>query len=405
MTGTAAAAANSGFSGEDRLITAGTAPHDNKYTEIKWGGDIKRENCGIPLPCGEKLILPAGNTILTLDEKTGEETDSVVLPEMCSRNYAGASLDSTILCPTENGVVQLDADTLEIQKSRSFEGKTASDCAINGTLGYIAIECSSGFEFLCIDLNSDNLQTVWSCQLDEKPSSAAIQGDNIIFACGEAIFTHHYKNDTPAAEIPVGKEITGSPFATEYAVFFSTADGNAGKLRLNTDGTMEEDSLSFCKIGSSPSSPLSWNGRLYVAAADGLYILDNLNMEIHTVIEEIKGGCTPQVHYGSGPYIYTVAPREDRWAVYCVLDMDEDSEPVTAILAQLEDFSDGAFCGSASGTLYFLDAFGRVYALTAAPFNIIALIIRLVILLGLLVLVFIWFKKIADRRMALRPKY
>ena len=266
-------------------------------------------------------------------------------------------------------------------------------------------EYDDSWEFLCIDLDSEELQTVWSCEVPEKPSTAAVQGDNVIFAAGDSLYTHHYKNTSETVRIPVGKTITGSPFATEYAVFFSTEDGNAAKLRLNSDGTLEEDTLTFCRIGDSPSSPLSWNGRLYVAAADGFYVLDNLNMEVSYVLNDIKGGCTPQVHYGSGPYIYTVAPREDRWAVYCIRDMDDETEPTYAILAQMEDYSRGAFCASAAGTLYFLDAVGRVYALTIAPFDVLGLIIRLVVLLALMALVFIWFKKMADRRAALLPKY
>jgi hypothetical protein len=150
---------------------------------------------------------------------------------------------------------------------------------------------------------------------------------------------------------------------------------------------------------------VSWNGRLYVPTADGFYILDNLNMEISYIITDIKGGCTPQVHYGNGPYIYTVAKREDKWAVYCVQDMDEKSEPTVAILAQMEDYTSGAFCASDKGTLYFRDAIGRLYALTVAPFDVFSLILRLVVLLALLVLVFFWLKKVAKRRADIHPKY
>ncbi len=403
--GVTASAAGSGFSGEERLISAAAAPHDNKYTEIQWGGDIKRENCGIPLPDGERLLLPCENRLLALDEKTGEELTSAELPEKCSLEYSGTRLGSRLLLPTESGVALLDPETLAVKSSRSFDGDIASDCSILDSRGYFAVEYDGSWEFLCIDLDSDGLPTIWSCEVPEKPSTAAVQGDNIIFAAGDSLYTHHYKNDSQTVQIPVDETIAGNPFATEYAVFFSTEAGNAAKLRLNSDGTLEQDTLTFCKIGDSPSSPLSWNGRLYVAAADGFYVLDNLNMDITYVLSDIKGGCTPQVHYGSGPYIYTVAPREDKWAVYCIRDMDEETEPTYAILAQMENYSHGAFCASAAGTLYFLDAIGRVYALVIAPFDVVGLILRLVVLLALMALVFIWFKKMADRRAALRPKY
>lgn len=291
-----------------------------------------------------------------------------------------------------------------MESSRRFEGTTVSDCAMIDKLGYFAIKCDDSYEFLCVDLSSPELSTVWKYEMTNQPTAATIQGDNVIFGTGTNLIAHNYKEES-FTEIPLGKEIAGAPFATEYAVFFTTKDGNAGKLRLYPDGTLEEDTLTYCEIGKNPSSPLSWNGRLYISTNDGFYILDNLNMDVTHIISEIKGGCTPQVHYGSGPYIYTVAKREDRWAVYCVRDMDEESEPVTAILAQMEDYTTGAFCASANGTLYFRDGIGRVYALTVAPFDVLGLILRLVVLLALLALVFVWLKKVAKRRADLRPKY
>lgn len=397
-------ARSSGFSGEERLITAAAAPYDNKYTRIKWGGEVKRTGCGIPLADGERLLLPSESSLLWLGEETGEVKAEVALPEKCSEQYAGARLGTSLLLPTEKGVTLIDTDKQTVKYSRSFEGAIASDCAIIEDMGYFAIESGDEFEFLCIDLGSQELSTLWSCDIIQQPTAAAVQGDNIIFGAGSSLYTHHYKDDR-LVEIPLGAEISGAPFATEYAVFFTTNDGNAGKLRLNPDGTLEPDTLTYCKIGSAPSSPLSWNGRLYISTEDGFYILDNLTMDVSHIITDIKGGCTPQVHYGSGPYIYTVAQREGKWAVYCVRDMDEDSEPVTAILAQMEDYTNGAFCASAKGTLYFRDGIGRVYALTIAPFDVFGLIIRLVVILALLAVVFIWLKKVAQRRADLRPKY
>lgn len=397
-------AQSSVFAGEDRLITAAAAPYNNKYTQIKWGGEEKRSGCGIPLTDGERLLLPCESSLLALREETGEVKAEVELPEKCSESYSGAKIGTSLLLPTEHGVSLISTDSMTVRASRSFDGAVASDCAMIDDMGYFAVESVDAFEFLCVDLGSEGLSTLWSCELPEQPTAATVQGDYIIFGAGSSLYTHHYKEDS-FTEIPLGREITGTPFATEYAVFFSTKDGFVGKLRLNIDGTLEQDTLTYCEIGAEPSSPLSWNGRVYVATKDGFYILDNLNMDVMHIITDIKGGCTPQVHYGSGPYIYTVAEREERWAVYCVRDMDEDSDPVTAILAQMEDYTNGAFCASAKGTLYFRDGIGRVYALTVAPFDVFGLIIRLVVVLALIVVVFIWLKKVAQRRANLRPKY
>lgn len=404
MTGITASAENAGFSGEKKYITPSAAAHSNKYTQIQWGGDVERENCGIPIAYGDKVLLPSGDSILAIKEATGETAETVALPGECSTEYSGALLGNTLLQPTLNGIAVINTLDLNVVSSRTFGGSVASDCAMIDDMGYLAVQMDDGYELMCIDLSGSELDTVWSFHVEEKPSALAVQGDYVIFAAGSSIYTHDYKTDS-CSEIPVGKEIAGAPFASQYAIFFTTEDGNAGKLRLNSDGTLEEDTLTFCAIGAEPSSPVAWNGRLYISTADGFYILDNLNMEVSYIMTDIKSGCTPQVHYGSGPYIYTVGKYEDKWAIYSILDMDDSSEPSYSILARIEYFENGAFCASNNGSLYFRDDVGRLYSLTIVPENVWALIIRLVVLLALLVLVFVWIKKVAKRRENLRPKY
>lgn len=404
MTGITASAENAGFNGEKKFITPSAAAHSNKYTQIQWGGDVERENSGIPIAYGDKVLLPAGDSLLAISEATGETADSVKLPGECSTEYSGALLGNTLLQPTLNGVSVINALDLTVVSSRTFDGSVASDCAMIDDMGYLTVQLDDGYELMCIDLTSEGLDTIWTYKVTDKISAPAVQGDYVIFAAGSSVYTHDYRGDS-CNEIPVGKEISGAPFASQYAVFFSTMDGNAGKLRLNSDGTLEEDTLTFCEIGAAPSSPVAWNGRLYVSTADGFYIMDNLNMEVSYIISDIKNGCTPQVHYGSGPYIYTVGKYDDKWAIFSILDMDDSSEPSYSILARIEHFENGAFCASNNGSLYFRDDIGRLYSLTIVPFDVWALVIRLVVLLALLVLVFVWIKKVAKRRENLRPKY
>ncbi len=404
FTGITAYGESAGFSTASKHITPYPAPHENKYTKIQWGGERQRDDCGNPIALGETVLLPTASSLVVINEADGEEATAIELPDKCSTAYSGAVLGSSLLLPTERGICLIDTDKMTINARRGFEGGIVSDCAVMDKLGYVSVEINGGYELLCVDLESERLDTVWSVSVPSQPSCAAVQGDNIIFAAGSSIFTHDYKSDK-FCEIPVGKEITGDPFATEYAVFFSTTDGYSGKLRLNSDGTLEEDTLTFCKIGAEPSSPVSWNGRLYTATKDGFYILDDLNMEVSGIISEINGGYTPQIHYGSGPYIYTVAKRNDRWAVYCILDMDEETQPTVNIIALLDYFEAGSFCASEKGSLYFRDDIGRIYSLTVAPFDLFGLIIRLVVILALLALVFVWIKKVAKRRENLRPRY
>lgn len=386
-------------------ISPAAAPYSNKYTMIKWGDDTKTrfEHCGIPISFGEFLLLPAADKLLFLSEEDGTEHSFVQLPQKCSENYSPDLSEKGLLLPLEKGICLINPEKREISAQRDFSGEIVTDCRIYGNYGFFGVKSGEKYSFLCVDL-SDSLKTLWETELSEQPSGGVVLGDFAVFASGSSIYTHALKSDV-VNEIPTEKKITGNPFATEYALFFSTEDGYAGKLRLNEDGTAEQDTLTFCKTGEKSSSPLVWNGRLYTAAGDGFYILDSLNMEVNFRIEEIKGGCTPQAHYGSGPYIYTVAPYGEKYAVYSILDMDEEAQPTVTKMALMLGFSSGSFCASQNGTLYFRDDFGTVYALAKAPSDIFGLIVRLIVILALLALVFIWIKKLAKRREKLHPKY
>ena len=97
LTGTIAFAQSSGFSDEKGRISASPAPHDNKYTQIQWGGDVKRENWGIPVPNGELVFLPTSDKLLALSEADGSETASVELPQNCSTSFSGAISEKKLL--------------------------------------------------------------------------------------------------------------------------------------------------------------------------------------------------------------------------------------------------------------------------------------------------------------------
>lgn len=204
------------------------------------------------------MFLPTSDKLLALNEADGSETASVELPQNCSTSCSGAISEKKLLQPTERGVSYIDTESMTTLRSRSLDGEIASDCSINDGLGYFSVKLDGGYEFMCVDLGSDGLETVWSVEMENQPTSAALQGDWLIWGCGDELYTHHYKQDMSNV-IPLGKAISGAPFATEYAVFFSTEDGNAGKLRLNPDGTLEEDTLTWCEVGKSPVSPVSWN--------------------------------------------------------------------------------------------------------------------------------------------------
>jgi outer membrane protein assembly factor BamB len=290
---------------------------------------------------------------------------------------------------------------MQVVSSRSFDGAVCTDAAMIDNLAYFGISGESGYEFVCVDL-SDELKTVWEYKSEDRISSAAVYGDYVVFGCGSKLVSCDYKSGA-ATETEIGAEISGAPFAGEYAIYLSGADGNVYKLRLNDDGTAEDGTLTPCEVGGTLSSPLAWNGRVYVSSSEGFYILDSLNMDIMQSYPEIKSGTDPIVCYGNGSRVYLVAQSTDYWCLYSIYDIDDLDEPDVSQLAKLENFEGGRIAVGSGGTMYFRDGVGRLYALAVAPYSILMIVIKLILLLALIVILFIWLRQWAKQRNAKKP--
>lgn len=403
---TAAAAAvcgsaeSTGFYTEKELALGINAPYDTKYVNILWN-TAETETAGVPVSCGTALIRPAGNRVNKLSGETGELLGCAELDEKVSPSCRGAVSGNTLVQPTRSGIAVINVQTMQQVSSRSFDGTPSSDAAIIDSLAYIAVSGADGYTFYCVDL-ANGLETVWEYSSSEPLSAPSLSGDYVLFGAGRTLVSVHYKSGE-YKESDIGAGICGAPFSGEYAVYLSAEDGNVYKLRLTDDGAVEPDTLTPCKAGGELSAPLAWNGRVYVCSSDGLVIMDSLNMEVTRTISEIKGGTAPLICYGNGPRVYTVAPLEDYWCLYSVLDADEAEAPAVSKLAKLENFEGGRIAAAQNGTLYFRDGIGRVYALAVAQYSILLIVVKLVLLAALFVLVFMLLRKWAKQRSAKRP--
>lgn len=108
------------------------------------------------------MFLPTSDKLLAISEADGSETASAELPQNCSTSCSGAFSEKKLLQPTERGVSYIDTEDMTTLRSRSLDGEIASDCSINDGLGYFAVKLDGGYEFMCVDLGSDGLETVWS---------------------------------------------------------------------------------------------------------------------------------------------------------------------------------------------------------------------------------------------------
>lgn len=396
----AVSAKSSGFSGRESLVALAKTPYDPKYTEVAWNTDTADE-AGVLTAVGAGVLFPAGNTVTLFSEKDGKSAGTAELSEKTSLVCKGAALGNTYVQPTRTGVAVINTLTMQAASYRSLGADILTDAAIIDNRVYIAAGNSAGSTLYCLDM-SNSLETVWEYHAQGAVTSPAIYGEYVVFGAGEKLVCCESESGI-AVENELALKMCATPFADEYSVYFSAQDGCVYKLRLTDEGTIEPNTITPCVVGNGLTRPVVYDGRVYVGAEDGFYIIDSLNMQVEHKLSEIKRPTDPIVGVGNGTRVYVVAPLEDYWCLYSIFDMAEDGEPEPSKLAKLEDFTGGCFTAAQSGTMYFRDAVGRVYALTAAQYSIVTIIIKLVLLLGVLAMIVLILRAWVKQRAAKRP--
>lgn len=402
FTAAGAAAESSGFAVESELALPAKAPYDTKYVNIQWNTD-EADTAGVPVAEGTHFLLPVGNKVKKLAEENGELLGSAELNEKVSESCRGAALGGTLVQPTRTSLYTINTDDMSVISSKGFGGNISTDVALDGNYAYFGVKLESGSRFYCVDF-TDGFSVVWEYECAGDVTAATMSGGRIIFGAGTNLVVRS-ADGTDFAETDIGAEITGAPFAGEYAVFIPAADGRIYKLRLNDDGTMEEDSLVYCEVGGNVTPPAVFNGRLYTTSDEGFFIIDSLNMEVIEKFDNMKGGSAPFVCYGNGPRVYVVAPMEGYWCLYTVFDPGEGSDPEETKLAKLDNYEGGRAAVSAAGTLCMRDGLGRLYALTVAEYSIVYIILKLVLFLALIVLVVLWLRFVIKKRTKDKPNF
>ena len=395
-----ASAKSSGFSGAQSLVALAKTPYDPKYTEVAWNTGTA-DGAGVLTAVGAGVMFPAGNMVELLSEKDGSVAGTAELTEKVSESCKGAALGNTYVQPTRTGIAVINTLTMEVVSYRSLGADILTDAAIIDSRVYIGAGSAEESAMYCLDM-SDGLETVWEYRAQSAVTSPAVYGEYIVFGAGERLMCCESASGI-AVENELAVTMCAAPFADEYSVYLSAQDGCVYKLRLTDEGTVEPDTLTPCKVGEALTRPIAYDGKLYVGAEDGFYILDSLNMQVEHKLSEIKRPSDALIGVGNGTRVYMVAPLEDYWCLYSIFDMTESGEPEVSKLAKLENFTGGCFTAAQSGTMYFRDAVGRVYALAAAKYSIITIIIKLVLLLAVLAMVVLILRAWVKQRAAKRP--
>ncbi len=387
---------SAGFAVESERALPARTPYDKNRVEILWNTN-EGETVGVPIADGEYVLLPTLNTVRRISEKDGKFIGTASLDDKVSTDVRGAVLDGVLIQPARDTLYAIDLESMNVLCSKEF-GEIVTDVAIKDGFAYFGLKNESGFTFLCADYDN-GFETVWEYSSEYSVTSPALYNGYILFGSGENLVVHS-SNGSDCKENSVGAEIT-NVFAGKYAVFMTAADGYLYKLRLNDDGTTEADTLTSCKIGGELTAPAEYNNRVYVGSTEGFFILDGLNMKVMKAFPEMKNSSAPIITYGTGQRAYTVAPNAqlDRDVLYSILDT-EDGQTASEIV-KLIDYG-GKCAVSSSGTMYFRNADGKLWAIAVSENNILIMILKVVLTLAiiamLIIIILAWSKKRKEKR-------
>lgn len=397
-------AESEGFANESMTAVYARTPYGKSDVSILWNTK-EADTAGVPVSVGEFVLLPVLNKVNKLNDTDGSTAGSVSFDEKVSENCRGAVVNQTLIQPTRTCIYAVDIENMTVKCSKSF-GTIVTDVAAVDNLVYFGTKQEKGYKFHCADLNS-NLETVWEYESDEAVTSPALLNDIVMFGAGSRLVC---RNEEGFAENTLPAVIT-SVFAGNYAVFMTANDGNVYKLRLESDGSAEKDSMLSCKIGGELSPPAEYENRLYISSTEGFFILDALNMDVEKSFSELKNpessseSCAPLISYGSGTRAYIAVPHKDengdRWYLYSILDSEE--EITVSEIVKIIDFSNGEAVISKSGKMFFRDNLGQLWAIAVKETNIFVIILKLVLMAGIIVILVIIIMTWSKKRAAKRP--
>lgn len=389
-----------GFAAESEKALPAKTPYNKQYVDILWNTK-EGENVGVPIADGETLLLPSLNKILKLSEKDGNILGIAELSEKVSTEFSGAVLDGRLIQPARTSLFAVDTNSMEVIGGAQF-GEITTDVGITADHAYFGYKTDNENKFICADINN-GFEKIWEYSSAYEMTSPTFFDDWIIFASGSSLIVHSPDNEEYVSN-DIGAEIT-HVFTGKYAVFMTAKNGSLYKLRLNDDGTAEEDSLISCEIGGTLTAPAELDNRVYVSSDEGFFVIDGLNMEVRESYTEMKNASAPVICYGNGQRVYTAAPHSDpsgdRWYLYSILDSED--ELTVSEVAKIIDFSNGKVAVSQSGIMYFRDAHGQLWAIAETHPSVFMMILKVVLMLIIITLLILILRAWAKRRSAKRP--
>lgn len=342
-------------------ITDSKTPITKSETKEVWAKRMTEPNDWYnspsdPIIVGNYIYLVAGKDVKKLDKETGEviKIASNVLEGKMGFFSRMAYGEGKLFIPIGNGRMQcVDANTLEslwVSPVQEDNGLQAIAPAVyyDGYV-YMGVSDGSASKGMFYALPAEDKDTSKGNEIQEYSwnyspkdgkkgyywSGGAIVGNTIVFA-GEKgeIISHSLKENKVIDSFEINEAVRSSiHYDRELGrIYVSTKDGSIHSLDMNSDGTFNKTSHLKNKIGYDiTSSPVTYNGRLYVAGggmlSDGTFsVLDAKTLK---TIYQIKG-----IHSQSSPILTTAyATAENKNTVYMyVLGFGENGPMINGVI-------------------------------------------------------------------------
>ncbi|CDM69036.1 putative membrane protein [Clostridium bornimense] len=374
-------------------ITDSKTPTTSLEVKEKWSVEVGEGwKFSDPIIVGDYIYSTDSSKIKKYSRETGEEILSNTLTESISWSSRIAYGDGKIFVPTNNGRIQcVDADTLDmlwispVIEDTSLQG-IGTVVYYDGYV-YCGVSSNSGDNGFYYALSVEDKNTkksdeikdyAWKYEPKEGKkgyylTGGAVVGNNIIFA-GEKgeVVAHSLKEDKVIDAIDIGDGIRSSIHYDKKSekIYLSTKGGSICSIKVNEDGTFDKGSLISTVIGAdSVSSPVVYNGRVYVCSGKNFLVLDGTSLNTIYQIWGISSKSSPILttayankDNNNTVYLY-VFNSSSPDSIYCIKDFEGNTkENYEKIISTSKPHSNNSSAAiDEYGSIYFKNDSGYLF--------------------------------------------
>lgn len=378
--------------------TDSKTPRSADEIKEEWNSKASSYSYSDPIIVGKYVYVADSQQIKKLDRNTGEVLLIGQLAERVGFFSRMAYGEGKLFVPVGDGRVQcLNAETLESLWISEIDTSKQGLQAISPVLyydGYVYVGASNGSatEGMFYALSAEDEDISSTNEIKEftwahEPatgnkgyywSGGVIASDSVIFG-GEAgeVVSRSLKDDKVIDTLEINEAIRSSIHYDRNIgrIYITTKAGNVHSIKVNPDGTFNDSSLLTTKIGADiTSSPVTYNGRLYVAgggvmSSAGFSVLDANTLEIIYQINNIASQSSPilTTAYATAENNYTVYMYAFNYnnpdTMYVIKDFAGNTEPIIDILGtpSSPQYNSSSAAVDEEGSIYFKNDSGRLY--------------------------------------------